>query len=73
MNLSKDVPMKQILTSGASCSRTILSAAFYETSMDFPQESFAKIAKRLLPGGFGRSKTGAALKQEAQRMYNLAR
>jgi hypothetical protein len=46
---------------------------FYDMAADHPHESFEQITKRLLPRGFGRSKTAPAFKREAKKMYDLAR
>jgi hypothetical protein len=40
---------------------------------DHPRETFDMIAKRVLPRGFGRLKSTAALKREAPKMFDLAR
>lgn len=58
-----DLPMEQ----------SDLAVAFYDTADDYPKESFAQITKRVVPRGFGKSKTSAALKKEAQKMFKLAR
>jgi hypothetical protein len=58
-----DLPMEQI----------DLAVSFYDTASDYPKESFAQIAKRVVPRGIGNTKTSAAFKKDAQRMFNLAR
>jgi len=58
-----DLPMEQ----------SDLAVSFYDMAADYPKESFEQVAKRVVPRGFGRTKTGAAFKKEAQRMFNLAR
>lgn len=50
-----------------------LATNFYDVANDDPGENFPQITARVLPRGFGRSKTAAALKSEARRMFNLAR
>ena len=50
-----------------------VAVSFYDRAADFPRESFEQIAKRVVPRGFGKSKTSAAFKREARRMFNLAR
>jgi hypothetical protein len=51
-----------------------LAVTFYDVANDYPQEDFSQIAKRIVGiRGFGRSKTAAAFKREAQKMFNLAR
>lgn len=60
--ISRDLPIEQ----------SDLAVSFYDTAPDYPKETFAQIAKRVVPRGFGKSKTSAAFKKEAQRMFNLA-
>jgi hypothetical protein len=50
-----------------------VAISFYDMAADHPGESFEQITKRLLPRGFGKSKTAAAFKREARRMFDLAR
>ena len=50
-----------------------LAVSFYDMAVDYPRESFAMIAKRVVPKGFGKSKTSARFKQEAKRHFYLAR
>ncbi|HWO37418.1 MAG TPA: hypothetical protein VNO32_52240 [Candidatus Acidoferrum sp.] len=50
-----------------------VAISFYDLAADYPHESFEQITKRLLPHGFGRSKTAAAFEREARRMFSLAR
>ena len=47
--------------------------SFYDMAADHPHDSFEQITTRLLPRGFGRSKTAAAFEREARRMFKLAR
>jgi len=56
-----------------SLSQTDLAVSFYDTAADYPKESFAQIAKRVVPRGFGKTKTSAGFKREARRLFNLAR
>jgi hypothetical protein len=44
-----------------------LAINFYDMACDYPGESFEMIAKRLLPRGFGKSKSVATLPAEPQR------
>ncbi|MFZ3333546.1 MAG: hypothetical protein WA197_23105 [Candidatus Acidiferrales bacterium] len=60
---SPDLPLEQ----------SDLAVSFYDTAADHPKESFARITKRVVPRGFGKSKTSAAFKKEARKMFNLAR
>lgn len=57
---------------GLSMEQSDLAVVFYDEAADHPKESFARITKRVVPRGFGKSKTTAAFKKEAQRMFNLA-
>jgi hypothetical protein len=50
-----------------------LAICFYDEANDYPKENFDQIAKRVAPRGFGRSKTAAAFKREARKMFDLAR
>ena len=52
-----------------------LSVNFYNVANDLSKETFAQVARRVLgPKGFGRSKTAAAFKRDAQKkMFNLTR
>jgi hypothetical protein len=49
-----------------------VAISFYDMAADFPRENFEQITKRLLPRGFGKSKTAAAFEREARKMCNLA-
>jgi hypothetical protein len=50
-----------------------LAVNFYDAANDHPKESFAQIAKRVVPRGFGSTKSSAAFKKEARKMFDLAR
>jgi hypothetical protein len=50
-----------------------LAVSFYDAAVDHPKESFEQIAKRVVPPGFGKSKTTTEFKREARKMFNLAR
>lgn len=50
-----------------------LAVCFYDEANDYPKETFEQITKRVVPRGFGKSKTSAAFKKEARKMFNLAR
>lgn len=50
-----------------------LAVLFYDMAADYPKESFVQITRRVVPRGFGKTKTSAAFKKEARRMFNLAR
>jgi hypothetical protein len=49
-----------------------LAVCFYDAGNDHPSETFAQIAKRVVPRGFGKSKTSVAFKKEARKMFMLA-
>jgi hypothetical protein len=67
--------MKQnrLALSRLSLSQIDLAVSFYDMAADYPNETFAQIAKRVVPRGFGRTKTSEAFKREAKRMFDLAR
>jgi hypothetical protein len=50
-----------------------LAVCFYDEACDYPKENFEQITKRVVARGFGKSKTSAALRKEARKMFNLAR
>ncbi|MGA9971994.1 MAG: hypothetical protein WA690_22105 [Candidatus Acidiferrales bacterium] len=50
-----------------------LAVSFYDVAADYPRESFDQVSKRILPQGFGKSKTSTTFKKEARKMFNLAR
>ncbi len=50
-----------------------LAVNFYDAACDAPRATFEQIAKEVVPRGFGKSKTGAAFKREARKMFTLAR
>jgi hypothetical protein len=50
-----------------------LATNFYDAANDSPTVTFEQVAKQLVPRGFGKSKTSAAFKREARKMFNLAR
>jgi hypothetical protein len=50
-----------------------LAVCFYDEANDYPKENFEQIAKRVVPRGFGKSKTSGAFKREARKMFALAR
>ena len=60
---SRDLPMEQ----------SDLAVSFYDVAADYPRESFDQVSKRILPQGFGKSKTSTTFKKEARKMFNLAR
>ncbi len=56
-----------------SLEQTDLAVSFYDAAADHPKKTFAQVAKRIAPRGFGRTKTSAVFKKEARKMYDLAR
>jgi|HubBroStandDraft_6_1064221.scaffolds.fasta_scaffold12814_5 hypothetical protein len=40
-----------------------LAICFYDEACDYPKETFEQITKRVVPRGFGKAKTSAALKK----------
>jgi hypothetical protein len=50
-----------------------VAISFYDTACDYPKETFEQIAKRLVPRGFGKSRTRATFEKEARKMFDLAR
>jgi len=50
-----------------------LAVSFYDMAADYPGESFEMIAKRVVPKGFGKTKTSAAFRREARKSFDLAR
>jgi hypothetical protein len=56
-----------------SMEQSDLAVSFYDAAAGYPKESFEQVAKRVVPRGFGKTKTSAAFKKEARKMYDLAR
>jgi len=50
-----------------------LAICVYDEACDYPKENFEQIAKRVVPRGFGKSKSSTAFKREARKMFDLAR
>jgi hypothetical protein len=50
-----------------------LAVNFYDAANDEPSATFEQVAKKVVPRGFGKSKSCAAFKKEARKMFNLAR
>jgi hypothetical protein len=63
--------MKSPTTPGLTAEQSDLAINFYEAVRDFLRESFEQIAKRVVPNGFGKLKSGAAFKREAKTMFEL--
>jgi hypothetical protein len=64
---------KRPATPDLSMEQSDLAVSFYDAAADYPKESFQQVAKRVVPRGFGKTKTSAAFEREARRMFNLAR
>jgi hypothetical protein len=58
-----DLPMEQ----------SDIAVSFYDAAVDHPRESFEMISKRIVPKGFGKSKSSVAFRKEARKMFDLAR
>jgi hypothetical protein len=50
-----------------------LAVNFYDAANDEPSATFEQVAKQVVPRGFGKSKSSAAFKREACKMFDLAR
>jgi hypothetical protein len=50
-----------------------LAITLYDVACDYPKENFEQITKRVVPRGFGKSKTSGAFRKEARKMFALAR
>jgi len=50
-----------------------LAVYLYDEACDYPKETFEQIAKRVVPRGLGKSKTSAAFRKEARKLFSLAR
>jgi hypothetical protein len=66
-------PDKTKRTTKLSFPQQELAVSFYDAACDQPSATFAQIAKRLVPRGFGKSTSGGAFKKEARKMFDLAR
>jgi hypothetical protein len=64
---------KRFATADLPMEQTDLAVSFYDIAADYPKESFAQIANRVAPRGFGNTQASAAFKKEARKMYNLAK
>jgi hypothetical protein len=67
------MPRKRLASYVLPLSQLDVAISFYDTACGYPKESFEQIAKRLVPRGFGKSRTRATFEKEARKMYNLAR
>jgi hypothetical protein len=50
-----------------------LAVCFYDEANDHPKETFEQIAKRVVPRGFGESRTSLTFRKEAGKLFNLVR
>jgi hypothetical protein len=67
------VLLKRLAPGVLPLSQLDVAIYFYDMAADCPPENFEQISKRLLPRGFGKSKTAAVFKREARKLYNLSR
>jgi hypothetical protein len=58
-------------TAKLSFAQQELAVTFYDVACDQPSETFAQIAKRVMPQGW--IKASAAFRREARKMFNNAR
>jgi hypothetical protein len=49
-----------------------LAVSFYDEACDYPKKTFEQITKRVVPRGFGKSKTSEAFRKEARKTFDLA-
>jgi hypothetical protein len=63
---------KRPVKRGLNPEQSDLAVAFYDAAVDHPRETFAMIAKRVVPKGFGKTKTSAAFRREARKSFDLA-
>jgi len=66
-------PDKTKRTARLSFEQQELAVNFYDAANDEPSATFEQVAKKVVPRGFGKSKTSAAFKRESRKMFNLAR
>jgi hypothetical protein len=66
-------PVKTKRTARLSFEQQELAVNFYDAANDEPSATFEQVAKKVVARGFGKSKSGAAFKREARRMFDLAR
>ena len=50
-----------------------LATNFYDVANDEPSATFEQVAEKVVPRGFGKSKSSARFRKEARKMFNLAR
>jgi hypothetical protein len=66
-------PAKTKRSATLSFEQQELAVNFYDVANDSPKATFEQVAKKVVPRGFGKSKTSAAFKKEARKMFRLAR
>jgi hypothetical protein len=60
-------------TARLSFAQRELAVNFYDAACDEPSATFEPIAKRVVPRGFGKSRSSAAFEKESRKMFNLTR
>jgi len=66
-------PDKTKRTAKLSFEQHELAVNFYDAACDEPSATFEQIAEQVVSRGFGKSKSSAAFKQEARKVFDLAR
>jgi hypothetical protein len=66
-------PDKTKRTAQLSFEQQELAVTFYDVACDRPHATFEQVAKKVVPRGFGKSKSSARFKKEARKMFDLAR
>ena len=66
-------PTKTKRSATLSFEQQKLAVNFYDAANDSPRATFEQVAKKVVPRGFRKSKTSAAFKREARKMFKLAR
>jgi hypothetical protein len=59
-------------TAKLSFAQQELAVNFYDAANDEPGATFERVAKQVVPRGFGKSKSSGAFKHQARKMFNLA-
>lgn len=65
---------RKVAKSKLTVAQVCMSANFADAAFDYPRESFAQVAVRMLgPTGFPKTKNGARFKRECREVFNLER
>jgi hypothetical protein len=68
------VKSRKVATPKLTVAQVCMSANFADAAFDYPRETFAQIAVRMLgPKGFPKTKNGARFKRECREVFNLER